>query len=60
MRVIFSCYLFNWRSILTSTGFILDKRFGVNQPKRMTNVKILVANTGKSAFLGRGAIIGHH
>ncbi|GAO47162.1 T-complex protein 1 beta subunit [Saitoella complicata NRRL Y-17804] len=26
-------------------GFILDKRIGVNQPKRMENVKILVANT---------------
>jgi T-complex protein 1 subunit beta len=27
------------------SGFILDKRFGVNQPKRITNAKILVANT---------------
>lgn len=26
-------------------GFILDKRFGVNQPKRLENVKILCANT---------------
>lgn len=26
-------------------GFILDKRFGVNQPKRLENAKILVANT---------------
>jgi T-complex protein 1 subunit beta len=26
-------------------GFILDKRFGVNQPRRITNAKILVANT---------------
>ena len=26
-------------------GFILDKRFGVNQPKRVENAKILVANT---------------
>ncbi|KAF2657370.1 hypothetical protein K491DRAFT_691197 [Lophiostoma macrostomum CBS 122681] len=26
-------------------GFILDKRFGVNQPKRIENAKILVANT---------------
>ena len=26
-------------------GFILDKRFGVNQPKKITNAKILVANT---------------
>ena len=27
-------------------GFILDKKFGVNQPKRVENAKILVANTG--------------
>ncbi|KZZ94459.1 T-complex protein 1 subunit beta [Ascosphaera apis ARSEF 7405] len=26
-------------------GFILDKKIGVNQPKRLTNAKILVANT---------------
>ena len=26
-------------------GFILDKKFGVNQPKRVENAKILVANT---------------
>ncbi|KAI5301607.1 T-complex protein 1 subunit beta, partial [Ascosphaera pollenicola] len=26
-------------------GFILDKKIGVNQPKRITNAKILVANT---------------
>lgn len=26
-------------------GFILDKKIGVGQPKRMENVKILVANT---------------
>ncbi|KAI9885634.1 MAG: T-complex protein 1 subunit beta [Watsoniomyces obsoletus] len=26
-------------------GFILDKRIGVNQPKRLDNAKILVANT---------------
>ncbi|EED18563.1 t-complex protein 1, beta subunit, putative [Talaromyces stipitatus ATCC 10500] len=26
-------------------GFILDKKFGVNQPKRLENAKILVANT---------------
>jgi T-complex protein 1 subunit beta len=26
-------------------GFILDKRFGVNQPKRIENAKILIANT---------------
>lgn len=27
-------------------GFILDKKIGVNQPKRLENAKILVANTG--------------
>jgi T-complex protein 1 subunit beta len=26
-------------------GFILDKRIGVNQPKRLENAKILIANT---------------
>lgn len=26
-------------------GFILDKKFGVNQPKRIENAKILIANT---------------
>jgi T-complex protein 1 subunit beta len=26
-------------------GFILEKKFGVNQPKRIVNAKILVANT---------------
>uniref|UniRef100_G3PP84 T-complex protein 1 subunit beta n=1 Tax=Gasterosteus aculeatus TaxID=69293 RepID=G3PP84_GASAC len=27
-------------------GFLLDKKIGVNQPKRLENVKILIANTG--------------
>lgn len=27
------------------TGFLLDKKIGVNQPKRIENAKILVANT---------------
>lgn len=31
-------------------GFILDKRIGVNQPKRLENAKILVANTGGSWY----------
>lgn len=26
-------------------GFILDKKIGVNQPKRVENAKILIANT---------------
>ena len=26
-------------------GFLLDKKIGVNQPKRIENAKILVANT---------------
>lgn len=28
-------------------GFILDKKFGVKQPKKITNAKILIANTCK-------------
>jgi T-complex protein 1 subunit beta len=28
-------------------GFILDKKIGVNQPKRIENAKILIANTRK-------------
>lgn len=27
-------------------GFLLDKKIGVNQPKRIENAKILIANTG--------------
>lgn len=27
-------------------GFLLDKKIGVNQPKRVENAKILIANTG--------------
>lgn len=27
-------------------GFLLDKKIGVNQPKRMENANILIANTG--------------
>lgn len=27
------------------TGFLLDKKIGVNQPKRMEDAKILIANT---------------
>ena len=30
-------------------GFLLDKKIGVNQPKRLENVKILVANTSMDA-----------
>lgn len=33
------------RDSYLDSGFILDKRFGNNQPKRLTNAKILVANT---------------
>lgn len=28
-----------------NTGFLLDKKIGVNQPKRIENAKILIANT---------------
>ena len=30
-----------------SEGFILDKKIGVNQPKRVENAVILIANTRK-------------
>lgn len=31
--------------LMLMPGFILDKKIGVNQPKRIENAKILVANT---------------
>ena len=31
--------------MLSNLGFILDKKIGVNQPKRLEKAKILVANT---------------
>ena len=31
--------------ILLILGFLLDKKVGVNQPKRKENAKILIANT---------------
>ena len=41
--------LLNWSTELQESfldeGFILDKRIGVGQPKRIENAKILVANT---------------
>lgn len=37
-------------------GFILDKRIGVNQPKRLENAKILVANTGGSRHSPRAGL----
>lgn len=30
---------------IMNTGFLLDKKIGVNQPKRIENAKILIANT---------------
>lgn len=38
------------RSVIESngffpSGFILEKKIGVNQPKRIENAKILIANT---------------
>ena len=30
---------------LLFVGFLLDKKIGVNQPKRVENAKILIANT---------------
>ena len=34
-----------WKMILLILGFLLDKKVGVNQPKRIENAKILIANT---------------
>ena len=34
-----------WQESFLDEGFILDKKIGVGQPKRMENAKILVANT---------------
>ena len=31
--------------IFADAGFILDKKIGVNQPKRLEKAKILIANT---------------
>ena len=30
-------------------GFLLDKKIGVNQPKRIENARILIANTSMDA-----------
>lgn len=32
--------------LVVLVGFLLDKKIGVNQPKRLENVNILIANTG--------------
>ncbi|KAK2539578.1 Cct2 [Columba guinea] len=34
------------QDLSVTTGFLLDKKIGVNQPKRIENAKILIANTG--------------
>ena len=34
---------------LSFPGFLLDKKIGVNQPKRIENAKILIANTSMDA-----------
>ena len=31
--------------MIFNPGFLLDKKIGVNQPKRMEDAKILIANT---------------
>lgn len=36
-------------SLQIKTGFLLDKKIGVNQPKKMENAKILIANTAMDA-----------
>ncbi len=38
-------------------GFILDKKTGVGQPKRIANAKILVANTAMGIQLACSMII---
>jgi len=42
-----ACFWQNWhlQESFLDEGFILDKRIGVGQPKRIENAKILVANT---------------
>ena len=32
-------------SIICHLGFLLEKKVGVNQPKRLENARILIANT---------------
>lgn len=41
-------------------GFILDKKIGVNQPKRLENAKILVANTGTVILPQCHALLTHN
>lgn len=41
-----SDWLLGGSRVLLPAGFLLDKKIGVNQPKRLENVKILIANTG--------------
>ena len=36
-------------SLQIKSGFLLDKKIGVNQPKKMENAKILIANTAMDA-----------
>ena len=31
--------------IIMSAGFLLEKKVGVNQPKRLENARVLIANT---------------
>nr|CAG8452177.1 123_t:CDS:10 [Entrophospora candida] len=45
LRLKGSTNLENIQIIKKAGGFILDKKIGVNQPKRIENAKILVANT---------------
>ena len=34
---------------IINVGFLLDKKVGVNQPKRVENARILIANTSMDA-----------
>lgn len=43
---VYTCVLKVFITSLFIVGFLLDKKIGVNQPKRIENAKILIANTG--------------
>lgn len=48
----FSCitqYFTTLASFVTILGFLLDKKVGINQPKRIENARILIANTPMDA-----------
>lgn len=52
-----SCHAAPPQDSFLDEGFILDKRIGVGQPKRIENARILVANTGVRAPGGLGPAV---